>query len=110
MQAPVTSGAENPIVLYVPCRDVDQLTARARAAGATIATEPEDMFWGERIARIADPDGYVWCFAAKVDKFDPHKIPPVAEEIAPPESESQQNQAADPERQTARSTDLDIEF
>ncbi len=110
MQAPVTSGAENPIVLYVPCRKVDDLTARARAAGATIASEPEDMFWGERIARIADPDGYVWCFAAKVGKFDPHKMPQLAGEIQPPKSESQQNQAADPEPQQAQNSDLDLEF
>ena len=110
MQAPVTSGAENPIVLYVPCRKVDDLTARARAAGATIAFEPQDMFWGERIARIVDPDGYVWCFAAKVGKFDPHKMPQVAEVNQPPKSESQQNQSADLKAQQAQSSDMDFEF
>ena len=110
MQAPVTSGTQNPIVLYVPCRKVDDLTARARAAGATIATEPQDMFWGERIARIADPDGYVWCFAAKVGKFDPHKMPQVAEEIQPPKSESQHSLVADLEPQRAQKSDLDFEF
>jgi uncharacterized glyoxalase superfamily protein PhnB len=110
MQAPVTSGAEDPIVLYVPCRKVDDLTERARTAGATIASEPADMFWGERIARIADPDGYIWCFAAKVGKFDPHKIPRAAEEDQSLESESQQNQAAEPETQQAQNSDLDLEF
>ena len=110
MQAPVTSGAQNPIVLYVPWRKVDDLTARARAAGATIVTEPEDMFWGERIARIADPDGYVWCFAAKVGQFDPHKIPQVAEDNRPPQSELQQNPVADLEPQQAQKSDLDFEF
>ena len=110
MQAPVTSGAENPIVLYVPCRKVDDVTARARAAGATIASEPEDMFWGERVVRIADPDGYIWCFAAKVGKFDPHKMPQVAEEIQPPESESQQIQTADSEPQQVQDSGLDFEF
>jgi uncharacterized glyoxalase superfamily protein PhnB len=82
MQAPVHSGAENPITMYVRCPKVDALTDRARAAGATILTEPADMFWGERIARIADPDGYVWCFATPVEKFDPGKMPRVAEERA----------------------------
>ena len=110
MQAPVTSGAENPIVLYVPCRKVDDVTARARAAGATIASEPEDMFWGERVVRIADPDGYIWCFAAKVGKFDPHKMPQVAEEIQPLESESQQIQTADSEPQQVQDSGLDFEF
>lgn len=107
MRAPVTSNAENPIVLYVPCRKVDELAARARAAGATIASEPEDMFWGERIARIVDPDGYVWCFAAKVGKFDPTKIPQVAEAIQPPQTESQQEPAAEPQAQESH---LDFEL
>jgi uncharacterized glyoxalase superfamily protein PhnB len=82
MKAPAHSGAENPITMYVPRFKVDALTERARAAGATILTEPADMFWGNRIARIADPDGYVWCFASKTGKFDPAKMPPVADESA----------------------------
>lgn len=24
---------------------------------------PEDMFWHDRICRLQDPDGYIWCFA-----------------------------------------------
>lgn len=107
MQAPVTSGMENPIVLYVHCRKVDDLTAQARAAGATVVTDPENMFWGERIARIADPDGYLWCFAARAGKFNPSKIPAAAEEQQLPNSESQQNQAEEPKVQ---SSDLDFEF
>ncbi|MSQ51221.1 MAG: hypothetical protein EXR28_04975 [Betaproteobacteria bacterium] len=110
MKAPVTSGAESPIVLYVPCRKVDDLTARARAAGATIATEPVDMFWGERIARIVDPDGYLWCFAARLGTFDPNKIPPAAEENRLPESESQRPQAADSQTQQAEISSVDFEL
>ena len=79
MQAPVSSGAENPITMYVLCTDVDALAARARAAGAAILTEPADMFWGDRITRIADPDGYVWCFATQVGEFDAGKMPQAPE-------------------------------
>jgi PhnB protein len=110
MRAPSTSGSENPIVLYVPCRKVDALAARARAAGATIATEPEDMFWGERIARIVDPDGYVWCFAARLGKFDPSKIPPMGETKLPPETESHHDPFADPAPQPSSDTPLDFEL
>ena len=110
MQAPVTSGMENPIVLYVPCRKVDGLAAQARAAGATIVTDPENMFWGERIARIVDPDGYLWCFAAKAGKFDPRKIPAVAEEQQLPGSEPLQNQSDESKQQGVQSSDLDFEF
>jgi uncharacterized glyoxalase superfamily protein PhnB len=82
MKTPAHSGAENPITMYVPYFEVDALADRARAAGATILTEPTDMFWGDRIARIADPDGYVWCFASKIGKFDPAKMPEATEESA----------------------------
>ena len=108
MKAPATSGAENPIVLNVPCRKVDELTERARAAGATIASEPEDMFWGERIARIVDPDGYVWCFAATIGKFDPEKIPRVT--AATKAAEIPQDQATEAEPQEKPGATLDFEF
>ena len=98
MQSPAHSGAENPITLHVRCPDVDAMTARARAAGATILSEPADMFWGERIARIADPDGYVWCFATRFGDFDPGKVPEVVEEILPPAAEE------------SPAADLDLEF
>ena len=38
--------------------DIDALFAHARAAGATIVSEPTDQFWGHRDWTVADPDGY----------------------------------------------------
>jgi len=35
------------------------------------------MFWGDRIAKILDFDGYSWTFATKVREFDPSKMPPM---------------------------------
>ena len=110
MQSPATSGTESPIVLYVPCRKIDDLTARARAAGATIVSEPADMFWGERIARIADPDGYVWCFAARLHKFDPDKLPKVAKAIQAPDFDVWDIQAPGPEPQQEQGAELDFEL
>ena len=40
--------------------DVDALTARAEAAGATVVKAPETVSWGGYCAWIADPDGYLW--------------------------------------------------
>jgi uncharacterized glyoxalase superfamily protein PhnB len=62
-KSPRTSGAEPPIGLYLYCADVDALFAQARAAGATVVKEPADMFWGDRMCCVADPDGYRWSFA-----------------------------------------------
>jgi lactoylglutathione lyase len=49
---------EPEIVLWIYVDDVDATVARLRDAGATITQEPEDMDWGERMARVQDPDGY----------------------------------------------------
>jgi uncharacterized glyoxalase superfamily protein PhnB len=74
-QAPVTSGTAPSVGLYVYCPDVDVLAARAKAAGAKIEMEPNDAFWGDRICKLTDPDGYSWCFATNVADFDPSKAP-----------------------------------
>jgi uncharacterized glyoxalase superfamily protein PhnB len=42
---------------------VDEHFARAKAAGATLLSEPEDQPYGERVYRAADPEGHRWMFA-----------------------------------------------
>jgi uncharacterized glyoxalase superfamily protein PhnB len=73
MRTPVHLGMEMPLSFYVYCADVDGLTKRALEAGARILAEPEDMFWGDRMNRIADPDGYLWVFATRVGEFEASK-------------------------------------
>ena len=72
---PAASNIECPIGLYVYCDNVDALYNRAKSAGATVLKEPEDMFWGDRVAEFRDPDGYRWMFATNVADFDPSKMP-----------------------------------
>ena len=50
-------------MLYVYVADVDGHVERARAAGATIVSEPEDMPWGDRRYQASDPEGHHWTFA-----------------------------------------------
>ena len=40
--------------------EVDALTRRAEAAGATVIRAPETVGWGGYCAWIADPDGHLW--------------------------------------------------
>lgn len=77
IQSPARSGTAMPVSFYVYCPDVDALLERARAAEARVLAEPEDMFWGDRILCLADPDGYEWTFATKVGALDPGRIPRV---------------------------------
>lgn len=39
---------------------VDQLMARARAAGARIAKPAQEVFWGGYSGYFEDPDGHLW--------------------------------------------------
>lgn len=42
--------------LWVYADDCDAAVERMRAAGVTIVEEPADQPWGERVARVLDPD------------------------------------------------------
>jgi lactoylglutathione lyase len=46
-----------PISLWVYTEDCDATVERLRAASVTITEEPADQPWGERVARVRDPDG-----------------------------------------------------
>ena len=70
-QSPATSGTQSPVTLYLYCEDVDALCARAQSAGATVATPPQDMFWGDRMCSLIDPSGHRWNFATYTGKTAP---------------------------------------
>ena len=53
---PVESGSTS---IWVYTDDVDAAVADLRSAGTPVAAEPADQPWGERVASVADPDGYV---------------------------------------------------
>lgn len=63
LQAPRAAGSSVAMKVYVD--DVDGHFARARAAGATIVSEPRDGFWGGRIYRVLDLEGHRWEIAQR---------------------------------------------
>ncbi len=62
-QSPQQSRIDSPINLYLYCEDVDSFYENALKMGARSLSAPEDTFWNDRMCRLQDPDGYVWCFA-----------------------------------------------
>jgi len=60
------------IFLYV--RDADATYKRAVQAGASSLTEPTNMFWGDRFARVKDPSGNVWAIATHVEDVPPEEM------------------------------------
>lgn len=63
VKPPALTGVESPIALYFYTENVDEFYKHAVAAGAKSTGAPEDMFWGDRMCRLRDPDGFEWCFA-----------------------------------------------
>jgi lactoylglutathione lyase len=51
----VESGS---VATWLYCDDVDAAFAELTEAGASAVAEPADQPWGERLASVADPDGY----------------------------------------------------
>ncbi len=52
---------------YIVVSEVDELCARARAAGAEIVREPKDEDYGGRGFSCRDPEGHLWNFGS----YDP---------------------------------------
>ena len=70
--APDYPASSAQIHLYV--EDVDGVYAQAVSAGATAVTEPEDQFYGDRIARVLDPAGNTWSIATHIEDVTPDQV------------------------------------
>ncbi len=68
-----TIGA-SPVALYLLTENVDKTVARAVKLGATQKGPVMDMFWGDRVGNIVDPDGNTWMIAT-------HKAEPTPKEM-----------------------------
>jgi uncharacterized glyoxalase superfamily protein PhnB len=53
-------------LVYVYVDDVDSHYEHARAAGASILSEPEDKPYGDRTYAAEDPEGHRWYFAQHI--------------------------------------------
>jgi PhnB protein len=60
------------LMLYVP--DCDATFQRAVAAGCTVQEPPSLMFWGDRMARVADPYGNEWFLGTHVEDVTPEEL------------------------------------
>lgn len=67
IRSPVGVGGANTQSVHVQLPSgLDEHCERARSAGAEIAAEPEDQFYGDRSYRAVDPEGHRWTFSAHV--------------------------------------------
>jgi uncharacterized glyoxalase superfamily protein PhnB len=63
--------ATHSVSLY--CADVDDVVARAEAAGATIREPAQTFVTGDRFASIVDPFGQRWAVMTRVEDVPPEE-------------------------------------
>jgi PhnB protein len=62
------------VLLHRYVVDVDAVVARAQAAGATVLRAPEDQFYGDRAAVVADPFGHQWSLHTHIRDVSPEEM------------------------------------
>jgi len=74
MSAAPKAGERSAVNFMLYVDNADNAYQQAVDAGMTSAQEPEDMFWGDRIAKVADGHGYEWTLAHKVEDVSNEEI------------------------------------
>jgi PhnB protein len=65
-------GTTTTMYLYV--EDTDAVFKQAVDAGATPTMEPDDMFWGDRLAQVEDPFGHSWQIATHMEDLSAEEM------------------------------------
>jgi PhnB protein len=65
-------GSSVFIALYV--ENVDEVVARATAAGAQVLRPVQDQFYGDRSGTVLDPFGHKWTIATHKEDVSPEEI------------------------------------
>jgi PhnB protein len=68
------SVGASPVNLYIYVENVDKVVEKATKLGATSKHPVMDMFWGDRVGTVVDPDGYAWMVGT-------HKADPSTKEM-----------------------------
>ncbi len=69
------------VLLHQYVTDCDDSVARAVTAGATVVRAPEDQFYGDRAALVADPFGHLWSFHTHVRDVSPEEMAAAVEQM-----------------------------
>lgn len=64
----------SPVTIHLYVRDTDAVVASAEKAGATVLMPAQDMFWGDRFAKIQDPFGHQWSIGTHKEDVSPEEM------------------------------------
>jgi PhnB protein len=68
-----TIGA-SPTALYLLTENADKTAAKAVKLGAASKGPVMDMFWGDRVGTVVDPEGYTWMVATHIAEPTPKEM------------------------------------
>ncbi len=71
MKSPVAQHVTGGLHVYVT--DVDRAFQRALDAGCSALMPPQNMFWGDRFAKVLDMQGHVWSLATRIEDVSPEE-------------------------------------
>ena len=71
-------GTGSAIFMYV--EDVDAVVQRAEQAGGNVIMPVQDMFWGDRYGKVADPFGHEWQIATRKEDLSEEEMMERAEQ------------------------------
>jgi len=74
-QMPAPQGP-SPVTIFAYVDNVDEVTARAAAAGAQVIQQPKDEFWGDRCAILIDPQGHSWMLGTHIRDVSMEEMQP----------------------------------
>ncbi len=78
--SPASLGATT-VAIHLYVEDCDAMVQRMEANGAEVLSAPEDLFWGERFARVRDPFGHAWGVATRTREMTPSEIQDAASKL-----------------------------
>jgi len=67
-------SGRSPVNFMLYVENVDAALEKATQAGMQMVSEPENMFWGDRVAKANDGHGYEWTFAQQVEEVPTDEI------------------------------------
>jgi len=78
--SPTKLGATT-VAIHLYVDDCDAMLEAMVAGGATVLMPAEDVFWGERFARVRDPFGHEWGITTKLRDMSPAEIEAAAAKL-----------------------------
>lgn len=62
------------VSLHIYVDDCDAMVAKMQSNDCEVLMPPEDMFWGDRFARVRDPFGHEWGIAQRLREMTAEEI------------------------------------